>query len=80
MSEVDPDPNLPDEGQGEQTLAGRPEPRDGDPTEGGKRGEIGEAPGIAADEPGDGSTYAPGGGRVTEDEDAPPAADSGPDA
>jgi hypothetical protein len=80
MSEVDPDPNLPGEGQGEQTLAGRPEPRDGDPTEGGKHGQIGEAPSIAADEPTDGSSYAPGGGHVSEEENAPPAADPGPDA
>jgi hypothetical protein len=80
VSEVDPDPNLPDEGAGGTELGGRPEPRDGDPTDGGKRGEIGEAPSIASDEPSDGSTYAPGGGRVTEETNAPPVADPGPDA
>jgi hypothetical protein len=80
MSEVDPDPNLPDEGEGRSELGGRGEPGAGDPTEGGKRGEIGEAPSIVSDEPTDGSTYAPGGGHVTEEENAPPAADPGPDA
>ena len=80
MSENDPDPNLPDEGAGRSELGGRAEPATGDPTEGGKRGGIGEAPSVASDEPSDGSTYAPGGGRVTEDENAPPVADPGPDA
>ena len=46
MSENDPDPNLPDEGQGRSELGGRPAPDAGDPTRGGKRGEIGEAPSI----------------------------------
>ena len=79
MSEVDPDPQLPDEGQGRSELGGREEPASGDPTEGGRRGQIGEAPSIAADEPDDGSTYAPGGGRI-QDERTPPVADSGPGA
>lgn len=46
MSENDPDPNLPDEGQGRSELGGRPEPDTGDPTQGGKRGQIGDAPSI----------------------------------
>ena len=80
MSENDPDPNLPDEGQGRSELGGRPEPDAGDPTRGGKRGEIGEAPSIASDEPEDGSTYPVGGGTVEEERNAPPVADPGPDA
>ncbi len=80
MSEVDPDPNLPAEGAGRNTLGGREEPRTGDPTDGGRHGEIGETPSIAADEPDDGSTYAPGGGRVEDEENAPPGADPGRDA
>jgi hypothetical protein len=70
VSEVDPDPYEPDEGQGESALGGRPVPADGDPTDGGTRGEIGEAPSVAADEPGDGSTYPVGGGHVREEPDA----------
>ena len=42
MSENDPDPHEPEEGQGRSVLGGSPVPGDGDPTEGGKRGEIGE--------------------------------------
>ena len=80
MSEVDPDPNEPDDGQGGRALGGRPVPADGDPTEGGKQGEIGEAPSVAADEPDDGSTYPVGGGDVQEERNAPPVADPGPDA
>jgi len=80
MSEVDPDPNLPAAEQGRSTLGGREEPGTGDPTEGGKRGEIGAAPSIAADEPDDGGSYAPGGGHVTEETNASPVADPGPDA
>jgi hypothetical protein len=76
MSEIDPDP----EDAGRAELGGRPEPSTGDPTEGGKRGAIGAAPGVAADEPDDGTAYAPGGGRVAEEPDAPPLADPGPDA
>ncbi|SET66097.1 hypothetical protein [Geodermatophilus poikilotrophus] len=78
MSENDPDPNLPDEGQGRSELGGRPEPDAGDPTQGGKRGEIGEAPSIASDEPDDGQGYPVGGGQVTEEENASPVADPGP--
>ena len=80
MSENDPDPHLPDEGQGRSELGGRPEPDAGDPTLGGKRGEIGEAPSIASDEPDDGEGYPVGGGLVTEEENASPVADPGPDS
>ena len=76
MTEVDP--ALGDEGR--SMLGGLPEPNAGDPTDGGKRGQIGEAPSIAADEPDDGSQYAPGGGRVEDEGNAPPVADPGPDA
>ena len=75
---VDPDPYGDDEGT---TLGGRREPSDGDPTAGGKKGEIGEAPSIAADEPDDGSSYPVGGGRVdTDQSQSPPVADPGPGA
>ena len=80
MSENDPDPNLPDEGQGRSELGGRPEPDAGDPTRGGKRGESGEAPSIASDEPDDGQGYPVGGGLVTEEENAAPVADPGPES
>jgi hypothetical protein len=80
MSEVDPDPNLPDEGQGHAELGGRGEPAAGDPTDGGKRGRIGEAPSITDDEPTDGTRFPVGGGAVREESDAPPVADPGPDA
>ena len=81
MSENDPDPYLPDEGQGRSELGGREEPATGDPTDGGKRGQIGEAPSIAADEPDDrGPALPPGGGRVAEQPQQPPVADPGPDA
>ncbi|SDB97862.1 hypothetical protein SAMN05660690_0025 [Geodermatophilus telluris] len=81
MSENDPDPYLPAEGQGRSELGGRVEPNAGDPTDGGREGRIGEAPSIAADEPGDGGpALPPGGGRVAEDTDAAPVADPGPDA
>ena len=80
MSENDPDPHLPDEGQGRSELGGRPEPDAGDPTLGGKRGEIGEAPSIASVEPSDGEGYPVGGGLVTEEENASPVADPGPDS
>ena len=76
MSENDPDPYDPD-AQSRSELAGIPERDDGDPTQGGKRGAIGEAPSIADDEPDDGSTFPVGGREVT---DAPPVADPGPDA
>ena len=82
MSEVDPDPNEPAEGQGRSTLGGRDEPGSGDPTEGGKYGEIGETPSIASDEPDDGGpALGPGGGHATSDSDqVPPSADPGPGA
>ena len=81
MSENDPDPHLADEGQGHSELGGREAPDAGDPTEGGRRGQIGEVPSIAADEPDDGGPpLPPGGGRVTEDTNASPVADPGPDA
>jgi len=79
MSENDPDPYDPD-AQSRSELAGVPEPDQGDPTQGGKRGQIGEAPSISSDEPADGSTYPVGGGTVSEETDAPPVADPGPDA
>jgi hypothetical protein len=66
VTEVDPDPA----DAGRSTLGGRAEPDAGDPTAGGRRGEIGEAPSIAADEPGDGSIYPPGGGGVAAGPDA----------
>jgi hypothetical protein len=80
MSENDPDPNLPDEGQGRSELGGRPEPDAGDPTRGGKRGQIGDAPSIVSDEPSDGEGYPVGGGSVTEEQNASPVADPGPDS
>ena len=81
MSEVDPDPYEPGEGQGESELGGREAPDAGDPTDGGKRGEIGEAPSIAADEPDDGDRATrSAGARSSEEQDAPPVADPGPDA
>ena len=79
MSENDPDPYDPD-AQSRSELGGVPEPDAGDLTQGGKRGAIGEAPSIAADEPDDGSTYCVGGGDTAEETDAPPVAESGPDA
>ena len=80
MSQDDPNPYEPLEGQGTSMLGGKLVDATGDPTDGGKRGEIGEVASIAEDEPGDGSTFPVGGGRVTEEEDAPPVADPGPDA
>lgn len=76
MSEVDPDPNVDEQGAAE--LGGRPAPDAGDPTDGGKHGEIGTTPSIAADEPdAAGSGYPVGGGHVGEEQDAPPVADPG---
>jgi hypothetical protein len=77
VTENDPDPHRPDEGQGRSVLGGREVTDAGDPTAGGKRGELGEAPSIASDEPEDGSTYPVGGGSVEEEENAPPVADPG---
>ena len=77
MSEVDPDPYA----VGESELGGRPVPGAGDPTDGGKHGEIGDAPSITSDEPdAGGSGYPVGGGSVVEEQNAPPVADPGPDA
>jgi hypothetical protein len=76
VSEVDPDPY--EDAQGTAELGGREVPATGDPTDGGKHGEIGSAPSVAADEPdpaGDG--YPVGGGHVGEEQDAPPVADPG---
>jgi hypothetical protein len=80
VSEVDPDPDEPDEGQGRATLGGGAQPAGGDPTAGGRRGEIGRTPSIAADEPDLGPSLAPGGGRVAEEADAAPVPDPGPEA
>jgi hypothetical protein len=71
MSEVDPDPYRPGEGRREVELGGHDVPEADDPTQGGKHGEIGAAPSIAADEP-DLDSYPVGGGAVTEEPDAAP--------
>jgi hypothetical protein len=76
---VDPDPYAPED-EHASTYGGREEPGSGDPTAGGKRGEIGESGSIASDEPDDGGPAFPvGGGRVTEESNTPPAAAPGPD-
>ena len=81
MSENDPDPHLPDEGQERSELGGKQMPGDGDPTMGGKAGQIGKAPSIAADEPDDGGAPIPvAGGDVREEPNAPPVADPGPES
>ncbi len=81
MSEVDPDPYEPAEGQGESQLGGGDVPASGDPTDGGKRGEVGDVPSITSDEPADGGPGLPvGGGSVEEEKNASPVADPGPDA
>ena len=67
MSAVDPDPYEPGAGRREAD----------DPTQGGKQGEIGNAPSIASDEPGI-ESYPVGGGDVSEESDAVP--DPGTDA
>jgi hypothetical protein len=71
MSEVDPDPYQPGEGRREVELGGHDVPEADDPTQGGKHGEIGAAPSIAADEP-DLDSYPVGGGAVAEEPDAAP--------
>ena len=76
MTEVDPDPYE----SGRAQLGGHEAPDAGDPTHGGKDGEIGEAPSVTADEPEDGTTFPVGGGSVAEEQDAPPVPDPGPDA
>jgi len=79
VSEVDPDPYEPDGGKSE--LGGRAVPEAGDPTDGGKHGEIGSVPSITADEPDPaGPGYPVGGGSVDEERNAPPVADPGPGA
>ena len=78
MSENDPDPREPDEGFGTSELGGSKVPASGDPTDGGKRGEIGSAASITSDEPDDGAGYPVGGGSVEEERNAPPVADPGP--
>ncbi|SEO89037.1 hypothetical protein [Trujillonella endophytica] len=81
MSENDPDPTLPDEGQGRAELGGEPMPTTGDPTRGGRTGQIGDAPSITGDEPDDGGPPIPvGGGDVREEQDAPPVAGTGPES
>jgi hypothetical protein len=61
VTEVDPDPN----DQGRPQLGGHDAPDAGDPTHGGRDGEIGEAPSVAADEPDETSGgYPVGGGSV----------------
>ncbi|TKJ32932.1 hypothetical protein [Blastococcus sp. CCUG 61487] len=78
MSENDPDPHRPDEGQGVSELGGREMPVAGDPTDGGRRGQVGDADSITTDEPDDGGPgYPVGGGRVGVEDDAPPVADPG---
>jgi hypothetical protein len=75
---VDPDPADPADQHPAVGFGGRDEPATGDPTAGGKRGDIGTTDRIAADEPGDGAAYPVGGGRVQEQSNTPPVADPGP--
>ena len=77
---VDPDPTDPADDSPAAGFGGRDEPATGDPTAGGKLGDIGTTESIAKDEPDDGSSYPVGGGRVTEEPNASPVADPGPDA
>lgn len=75
---VDPDPYATGGIRGQAALGGRQEPSDGDPTAGGRRGQLGTTRSIAADEPDDGGAAIPvGGGSVTEEPDAPPGAEPG---
>ena len=76
---VDPDPTDPADSSPAAGFGGREEPATGDPTAGGKLGDIGTTDSIAEDEPDDGSAYPVGGGRVAEESDASPVADPGPD-
>jgi hypothetical protein len=64
VTEVDPDPREPADGQGTSELGGHEVPSDGDPTDGGKRGEIGDAASVTSDEPDDGPGYPVAGGRT----------------
>jgi hypothetical protein len=66
----DPNPDVPDQEQ-RVTFGGREEPATGDPTAGGKRGEIGTTDSIAEDEPDDGSSYDVGGGDIRPDTQTP---------
>ncbi len=67
MSEVDPDPYEPGEGQREVQLGGAAVPEADDPTLGGKSGEIGSVPSVVSDEPdAAGEGYPVGGGRVAD--------------
>ena len=75
---VDPDPFDPAGASAGTTLGGREEPGAGDPTAGGKRGDVGTTDSIAADQPDDGSVYPVGGGRVAEESDAAPGPDGAP--
>ena len=75
---LDPDPGDPADQQPAVGFGGRDEPATGDPTAGGKRGDIGTTGSIAADEPDDGSSYPVGGGRVEEESNDPPGAAPGP--
>ena len=78
MSQDDPNPYEPLEGQGTSMLGDKKVDGTGDPTDGGKHGEIGSAPSITADEPDDaGPGYPVGGGSVGEEHDAPPVAGPG---
>jgi hypothetical protein len=77
VTEVDPDQRDPAGAQRESVLGDAEVPADGDPTQGGKRGEVGESPSVRSDEPADGAGYPVGGGAVTEESDAPPVADPG---
>jgi hypothetical protein len=67
---TDPNPDVPDQEQ-RATFGGREEPATGDPTAGGKHGEIGTSASIAEDEPDDGSTYPVGGGDITPEPQQP---------
>jgi hypothetical protein len=71
MTEVDPDPNAPGEGQERSVLGEHDVSGSGDPTDGGKHGQVGETASIRADEPDDGTAYPVGGGSVAEEPDAP---------
>jgi hypothetical protein len=80
VTEVDPDPQDPADAQSGSVLGDRSVPTDGDPTQGGKRGEIGDSSSVRSDEPADGEGYPVGGGSATEESDSPPVADPGPGA
>jgi hypothetical protein len=66
----DPNPDVPDQ-ENRVTFGGREEPATGDPTAGGKHGQIGRTESIAADEPDDGSSYPVGGGDITPEPQQP---------